>query len=191
MRDRINLLPREHYKPPQVPFNVVFFAVVGSLTLILGLLFFFQDRSYRRLQRERRDLSQRIGAMTAGSESFKRFTETMQKLKAEQSQLEGEFSRVRSFQQERTYFSDVLRELTFIVPEGLWLTEVKSSQESGGPVRGLVLSGRARYNHAVAGLVLALERSRFFQNIFLNFSKEVQTEGEPLQEFEITTELKS
>lgn len=132
----------------------------------------------------------RIGSLSSRSSKFKEYTDTMAAINRETEALNGQLQRVRSFQDERFYFSDVLRELSFIAPDGLWLTELKSGKEATESIHSFVMTGRARYNHAVAGLILALERSRFFKNIFLNFSRESAGAGESLQEFEITADLK-
>lgn len=95
---------------------------------------------------------------------------------------------MQGFLEKRFYFSDVLRELTFIVPDGLWLTDLSLQSQQPGAVLTVSMKGHARLNQSIAAYVLALEKSRWFTEVFLNYSREVEAGGD-LLDFEITAQM--
>lgn len=69
----------------------------------------------------------------------------------------------------KSYWSDAFKELSALVPDGLWLTSLSHSPEN--PSKRLVLKGEAVSQTLVADLYSKLEKSQNFSGAIMNFSE--------------------
>lgn len=137
------------------------------LALTLALVgFYAQDaRKQILLKREvetmlqRRDqLRQQLAAFTTASFSFDKNQPTLD-------------SGIESVLKERVLWSRVLQEVSLVAPEGVWMTQLETDAAQGVRFEGFAMSYQK-----VTDLISALESSRVFQDVLLDFSRQNQSE---------------
>lgn len=99
-------------------------------------------------------------------------TERINQMLSEVKKLEKDRNRImfiRSVLGKKTYWSEVFREFSHLIPEGLWLTGFTSVYVEGA--RRLVLKGEATSANKVAGFLLSVEQSPLFGKATLIFSE--------------------
>lgn len=79
---------------------------------------------------------------------------------------------------ERTPWSHILREFSFIVPKGIWITEMKNVAGEG-----LRIIGFSKSHKKVTEMMASMETSRFFEDVSLEFSR--QNTGQDRFDFSI------
>lgn len=84
---------------------------------------------------------------------------------------------------ERIVWSRLLQQVSLVVPEGVWMTQLENT-----PGQTVQLSGFASSHQKVTEMIAALEGSKYFQDVLLEFSR--QNPSEKRVDFSIHTRLK-
>jgi hypothetical protein len=84
---------------------------------------------------------------------------------------------------ERIVWSRLLQQVSLAVPEGIWMTQLENT-----PGQTVQLSGFASSHQKVTEMIAALERSKYFQDVLLEFSR--QNPSENRVDFSINTRLR-
>lgn len=80
---------------------------------------------------------------------------------------------------ERIFWAGVFKELSNVAPKTLWLTEFETKVEDSG--KSVIISGHSRSQADIGEFLGNLEKSYFFRNIQMKFSK--AEEGREPQQF--------
>lgn len=84
---------------------------------------------------------------------------------------------------ERVVWSRLLQQVSLVVPEGVWMTQLENT-----PGQAVQLSGFASSHLKVTEMIAALEGSKYFQDVLLEFSR--QNPSEKRVDFSIRTRLR-
>jgi Tfp pilus assembly protein PilN len=124
----------------------------------------------------------------------------------ERQEAERKLTAVKGLLKDRILWSEVFREVSFIVPPGVWLTSIEAAEPgsvvAGGASSGARLlqategkqvkfSGFAKSNAAVTQFIAALERSEHFTEISLVYSQRNPEPGSQQVNFEIAANLRT
>ncbi len=198
MKSHVNLIAGEilfgekpfPIKPMAIPLGVV----AAVLVLILVTLFSAGRRGLlknevQRLSLKRDQIQLESARLTGEIGAITRQSEAGRELAAQQ------LAAMRELAKNRIAWSDVLREVSLLVPEGVWLTEMESLEpRPGGPLgspatKTIRFIGQARSQVAVNQLVSALERSPRYASVALVYSQKSGT-GPTGVKFELTAGMR-
>ncbi len=181
VKDYINLLPREEKKFSLVMGRGVLVAVLFTLVW-LGLFGWQVKRQFEADQRlavvtgERQALQQRANAM------LKELGITT----AAGSGLERA-ALVQSLLDERVLWSEVFKQFSRIVPQGLWFDGLEGN--TTGKVEIKIRGGAFTYL-AVAEFMSAMDRSGYFANPHLSYAQKSVVQGQEIIGFEIVSGIR-
>lgn len=180
MRSHINLIARGVlFEKPPLPFRQM--AVPGAVLLALGLLIFFTLL----YGWQARGLKKEIGQLTLQRDKVQ--TELV-RINAEIGNLAGpteadrnieaqQLAAVRKLLENRILWSEVIQEVSLIVPEGVWLTRMESVDSKQG---GFFLSqtekavrfvGMGQTQTHINRFISLLERSPRYGSVYLVFAQ--------------------
>jgi Tfp pilus assembly protein PilN len=188
MRYRMNLVPDGYREKRAVDFGRLALALLlgGVLAFLAGVGILYEKRAI--------DLSRSLSLLTyqksqlqleAGSAQI-----ALDRIAGIQSRDQAErevLAQLDSFLTERVLWSRVMAQVTYLVPEGVWLTSVSSS--GAGGARTLVFKGNALSNQWVARFLFFLENHPEFTRVTLTYSRKEQSGAAEVYGFEVTAEL--
>lgn len=199
MKSHINLAAREILFEEK-PFSfkeVVVPAALGSAVVLLVLISLGYAWRVSVLKKEvrglaiQRDKTQQETARLNGEiGSMSKQTETSRETAAQQ--LEA----MRDLLKSRIPWSDVVREVSFIVPEGVWLTRMESLDSKSDGLfpsatgKTIHFVGVAQSQAAVNYFISSLERSPRYGSVSLIYSQKGGGEGVQGVSFELTAALR-
>ncbi len=206
MKAHVNLLVADLFGEDRFPFHKV--VLPGAfLLLILAILVgtAVESTRSRSLKGEIKDLNQRKAYITQSLDSIK--SETGEVLRQAEATSEGNKEKEQLLQQLRQVhipWADLLREVSVLIPDNVWLTRMEGVEESQGgnssdatksvdiakSVRELKFVGFGSSHMAVTQWMSVLEHSRYFKNVTLVYAEKKSDEGQPRVNFEIQAVLK-
>ncbi|MDF1553044.1 MAG: PilN domain-containing protein [Deferrisomatales bacterium] len=107
----------------------------------------------------------------------------VRQFKQKKRDLEEKIAVISTLEQQQRGPSQVLYELTQIVPEKLWIESLK---DSGG---SLSLQGVAIDNQTIARFMTQMEASQWFQGVRLEVTKQVARGGASLKSFSLSASI--
>ncbi len=178
---RINLLPMElrprlELPPEAITLGVCAFLLTAALTLGVSshLVYRSQQRALASLQDDRRSVDSRIEALSV---------ETSLREKAA-----ARYSSIQEVVSHKTYWVEIFKELTALMPRGVWLSGLASSLAEKD--RRLVLRGEAPSQEKVAEFFRALEASYYFNGVTMKASERQEDYDPSLYRFEFVIPIK-
>ena len=199
MKSHINLAAREILFEEK-PFSFKEVVVPAALGLAVVLLVLVSlgyawrvsvlKKEVRGLAIQRDKTQQELARLNGEIGSLARQTETGQMTAAQQ------LAAMRDLLKTRIPWSDVVREVSFIVPEGVWLTRLESlDSKSGGLLpsateKSVRFIGVAHSQVAVNRFISSLERSPRYGSVSLVYSQKAGGEGVQGVSFELTAALR-
>ena len=216
MRASINLIA-EILEGERFPVEKLLLPAALSLPLLLLLLATAWEalngqalaRQLQQLTVQRDALTQEVVRLSQEVASFQQ-QETTEREQAEKKQIAAQ-----GLLKDRILWSEVFREVSFVVPPGVWLTSIETSEPglsagSGGPSGTLSVQvgpgpkplqpmegkqvkfiGFGKSNAAVTVLLAALERSEHFMDIALVYAQRGAEQDSPQVDFEVTANLRT
>jgi Tfp pilus assembly protein PilN len=200
MKAHVNLLVADLFGEDRFPFQKV--VLPGAFFLLLLAILAGTALEFTRsqsLKEEVRGLNQRKAYITQSMDSIK--LETDEILRQSEAASEGNKDSERLLQQlqrERISWATLMREVSVLIPDNVWLTRMEGVQEPQGEnssepiksVKELKFVGFGASHMAITRWMSALERSRHFKDISLVFAEKKTDEGQPKVNFEIKVVLK-
>ena len=199
MKSHINLVAREIlFEEKPFPFKqmaapVAAAAVVVLLTVV-SLGYFWQatmlKKEVRQLSIQRDKAREELARLNGEIGGLVKETEISQESAAQQ------LAAMKDLIKTRIPWSDIVREVSFIVPEGVWLTrmETDDSKQGGfllsGTEPAIRFAGLARSQAAVNQFISALERSPRYGVVTLIYTQKGSGGGETGMSFELTAGLR-
>jgi len=80
--------------------------------------------------------------------------------------------RIDAILKERIPWSQILREFSFVIPQGIWITEMKNAAGEGVRILGF-----SKSHKKVTEMMSTMETSRFFEEVTLEFSRRNPAQG--------------
>lgn len=198
MKSHINLVSREIlFEETPFPFKQVAVPMALSAAVILLILASLGyawrvrvlNKEVRELAIQRDKTQQELARFNGEIGGLTQQTQTSQESAAQQREA------MRDLLKNRIPWSDVVREVSFMVPEGVWLTQMESLDSkpaglfpsaTGKTVRFIgVAHSQAAVNHFIS----ALERSPRYGSVSLVYTQKGGGEGVQGVSFELTAAL--
>ncbi|MBI5047646.1 MAG: PilN domain-containing protein [Deltaproteobacteria bacterium] len=175
--------------------------IIGLLVLYflgLGGVYFYEKAELNGRLNKLEQVSKQSGGLIAQNTRYKEVIERVNLAQKREDEIKKRVEVIGAILDSRIYWSDVLRSITHIIPDGIWFTsivtydltdQVKVKALLSG--KGVKFNGTALSNSRIAEFIFAIENSHFFGNVLLTYSQKREFHGKDLYDFEVTTELKS
>lgn len=191
MIEWINLLPEEiemarrkaQLKPILIGFLLFYMAVLGSSYL-------YQRSQIGRGLGQLTGLKKEKDTLIAKNASYKEAIDRINLTKQREDEIKKRLDVIGSLLEERIYWSRILKGITYLVPEGLWLTSLSTYDPSKDVGKGIKFTGMALSNLEIAQFIFAMENSPIFGKVSLVYSQKKELKGKDYYEFEVSAELK-
>jgi type IV pilus assembly protein PilN len=172
---RINLLPvRRTEKQHRIQQQLLAFAGVLIATII-GCIVWTAYNSNVKSDREAQ-----IGEKRKELAQLDKIIGEVNEFTSKKKELEEKLQIIDQLKKGKTGPVRALDDLATEIPNRVWLTKV---DEKGG---GMTVEGKAIDHEDVSAFMKALQKSKYFSNIVLGFSKETKNAGGRIYEFKIT-----
>jgi len=171
---RINLIP---YRTARRQHQIVQHLSAFAAVLIVGILFTLGLHTYASLQLA--DLKEETMLLQKQNQDLKQKIGKIENLDHLRADVERKLKIVDRLQEGRFYSLKTLHEIALLIPENVWLTEIK---EQGGT---LLLTGQAESNKAVAIFMRKLDQSPMFTDVRLDVISRVVVNNLPVRTFSL------
>jgi Tfp pilus assembly protein PilN len=180
-KNYINLLPPEAKKPKRALSKMVIAS--GLFALVWLVVLGWQVKQVL-------DLRSRMVALTADKQAIQQQLAQVYKdlgiaLPAGTSPEKAWL--IQSLLGERVLWSEVFKQFSIIVPKGLWFDSLEGNAAGKAEIR---IRGGAFNYQTVAGFMLAMEKSPYFEKPQLMFAQNVVLQGRETVGFEIVCGIK-
>ncbi|MBI3595859.1 MAG: PilN domain-containing protein [Nitrospirae bacterium] len=199
MKSHINLMAPEILfgeKPFSFKQRAVPMGVAGGVILLavfsLGYMWKVNllKKEVRELTVQRDKTQQELARLNGEIGSLAKETQAGQEVTAQQ------LAAMKDLLKNRILWSDIVREVSFLVPDGVWLTRVESTDSKSGGLlpssteAGLRFVGVAQSQSAINLFISALERSPHYGYVSLVYAQKGGGEGVQGMSFELTASLR-
>ncbi|HLB05667.1 MAG TPA: PilN domain-containing protein [Thermodesulfobacteriota bacterium] len=188
MIQRINLLPKELRTVSKRTFYFI-----SSLSIILYLSTLYVVNNTQRsnvgvLEAKRDSLRQSIALLARQDAKYREVIDMINMTEAKNKDMEVRAGLVSRISDGNPRWSDPLYELSNIVPAGLWLSSLSSSDIMAGDkkFKGIRVSGMALSSSRITGFMAAIEASPYFEGVSLAYVQNTDYNGREAFSFEIT-----
>jgi Tfp pilus assembly protein PilN len=181
VKNYINLLPQEEKQPSSFT-NWVFLLSVLFTLLWLGL---FGQQAWRQ-----RELQGRLSTLSAQKQALQQQTVAMRKelaIASPSGMTPEKAAVIQDILQERVLWSEVFKQLSLIVPKGLWFDYLEGN--AGGKAEIKIKGGAFSYL-SIAEFMLSMEKSDYFEHPQLSFAQKTVAQGQDVVGFEIICGMK-
>jgi Tfp pilus assembly protein PilN len=206
MKSTINLIS-EILEEQRFPMEKLLLPAVLLLPLMILLMAsVWQVLSARAMSEQVKRVTERRDALTAEIVRLTQEIMSLQSGDAQQQDDQKKAMTVKALLKGRVLWSDVFREVSFVVPPGVWLRSIETF-EPGSPVVGGKPSGAqqtqtveskqvkfigfAKSNLAMTQFIAALERSEHFTEILLVYAQRGTEPDSQQVSFEIGANLRT
>lgn len=175
---RINLLPVRAEKKRESLRQQALLAAALVVVLTGGIVaaHLWLSNDVARMERQIAERKSEIAALDAKIGKVRQF-------KQKKRDLEEKIAVISKLEDQQRGPSEMLYELTQIIPEKLWIESLK---DSGG---SLALQGVAIDNQTIARFMTQMEASQWFQGVRLEVTKQVARGGANLKSFSLTASV--
>lgn len=187
----INLLPEEIERARRkAQLRPILIGLLLFYMAVLGSSYLYQRSQIDRALGHLTGLKKEKDTLIAKNASYKEVIDRINLTKQRENEIKKRLDVIGSLLEERIYWSRVLKGITYLVPEGLWLTSLSTYDLSKGVGKGIKFTGMALSNLEIAQFIFAMENSPIFGKVSLVYSQKKEFNGKDYYEFEISTELK-
>ena len=181
---RINLLPTTRRQQFQVTIDTL----LASVGLMVAL---FVGGSYISLTSSLRKITAETAQLQAADAPLVRQLAAAKDIPAADGGVgKDSLASLESVLTNKAAWTEPFRELSGLVPIGVWLSKLNASYDKAG-ARIITISGSAESEKKVSEFFSALEQSYYFRNVAINFSERQKEIAPLLYNFEFSIPLKS
>lgn len=206
MIQRINLIPLE-FQPRKISVKlpVKYFVVIA-----LGLLYILPMNSRINSQIKKADeaklaLESKKLELVTRNMNYVNLLESIESREKTLSILENKSAILRDVVKTRIFWSDILKEISFIIPDNLWLNEIfsntlitntddddnKETETVEKKIKEVKIRGSSYNNKVITEFVEKLEHSYFLNEVRLRYTeKRVIKDKYIVYDFEVAAQLK-
>lgn len=176
---RINLLPVRGTRQRDAAIRQLVGAGLGLLSILLVCLFFYSSLSGEIDETARKNAEidaeiQRLKSVIGQVEEFEKKKESLQK----------KLDIIQTLKAQKTGPVHMLDEIATNIPEKCWLTSLSELN------RKVTLTGIAINNEVIADFISKLERSGYFDDVYLVSTQQKEDkDGLKLKEFQVTARM--
>jgi Tfp pilus assembly protein PilN len=181
VKDYINLLTQEEKKPTP-------FAAWGVLLAVLFVvvwlgLFGLQARQYRSLQKRVATLSSQKQMLQLQADALRKELE----IPSPSGMTRDKAALIQDILQERVLWSEVFKQLSRIVPTGLWFDYLEGNADGKAEIK---IKGGAFNYISIADFMASMEKSGYFYQPQLSYAQKSVVQGQDVVGFEIICGIK-
>ncbi len=181
VNDYINLLPQEEKKP--TPFTR-WGVLLALLFVVVWLgLFGLQARQYRLLQKRITILSSQKQALQLQADALRKELAVV----SPSGMTRDKAALIQDILQERVLWSEVFKQLSRIVPTGLWFDYLEGNADGKAEIK---IKGGAFNYISIADFMASMEKSRYFDHPQLSYAQKSVVQGQDVVGFEIICGMK-
>lgn len=171
---RINLLQVKAEKKRQTgQQQIILFGLIILVEVVILIILFGS------ISAARKSLIQKVAYYNTEIQKLDQIIGEVNQYKATKATLEAKLKVIEDLKKGRSGPIKVLDELAQKTPKKLWLMKF---EEKG---RSTVITGEASSDEDIAAFLADLERSQFFTQVRLKFTKSAEREGNQIKQFEI------
>ena len=194
---RVNLIPKEEriyqrFEPKKTFVSVLFLTLVA-----LGLIFLFQLLSIERCQTQLRKRSDLRNSLSNEKKNLEEALSNLNALLLVDERLKNKFTILQRLSSDRIHWSRILRQISLMIPSGLWLEglsvtdeEIKNEKDEKISFKKIVLSGYSLEDSRIADFLINLENSSLLENPVLEFGQKELDGGKKIFNFDISAKLR-
>ena len=181
VKDYINLLPPEEKKP----MSFATWGVLLALAFILVWLGLFgmEALQYRVLQNRITTLSSQRQALQLQSDALQKELAIV----SPSGMTRDKAALIQDILQERVLWSEVFKQLSLIVPTGLWFDYLEGIADGKAQIK---IKGGAFSYLSIADFMVSMEKSGYFENPQLSYAQKAVVQGQDIVGFEIICGMK-
>lgn len=188
MKYRFNLLP-DSYRPKMVmeigrTFIVMVLVVFSLLLVAIGIMY---EKRFIEIQNSITRLNYQKNQLLFDEGQAQKVLERIDDIQARDSRDRQILKVLDSLVNDRIMWSRTMAQITYIVPDGAWLSSISSS--GVGSERLLKFRGTALSNKWVARFLFYLENHPDFSGVRLEYSRLVKVGNRELYNFEVEAKL--
>lgn len=201
--DEIKKIKKAGQRRPIIIALLIFYAA-GA-----GVFYVYQNAKVKARLAKIEQIKKERDELVSQSARYKEVIERINLAQRREGEIKKRLDVINSLLQARIYWSDILRAVTHLIPDGVWLRSMSTydlakgagnvpAEPAGGlpsnaSVRGkgIKFSGTAFSNSRIAEFIFAMENSQFAGSVALVFSQKREFQGRDLYDFEITADLKT
>lgn len=177
-RQRINLIPRD--SQAKLEWRAEMIPIILALTIGIG-----SGVSTFRTKKNLREESERLSEVEKQKKSLADEIASLA-LRNKALELEAVLQKeIKEVLGKRAYWSEVFKELSLLIPPGVWLTDIASADGKGAS-RKVSLKGETTSQHKVAEFFRALESSFYLRDVRMKLSERKGEMQPELYSFEFT-----
>ncbi len=171
---RINLLQVKAEKKRQTgQQQLILFGLIILVEVVILIILFGS------ISAAKKSLNRKVAYYNTEIQKLDQIIGEVNQYKATKATLEAKLKVIEDLKKGRSGPIKVLDELAQKTPRKLWLTKF---EEKG---RSAVITGEASSDEDIAVFLADLERSQFFTQVRLKFTKSAEREGNQIKQFEI------
>ena len=191
MIERINLIPEEIRRQKRaLQTRPLIIAILVIYAIGLGAVHLYQTNGVKkRLAKVERLRIERDNIIIQNMR-YKDAIEKITQAQKREEDIKKRLDIISSLLEGRVYWSELLKNITHLVPDEVWLTSLSTYDAPRGTGKGVKFNGTAAWNSGIAEFVFAVENSRFFGNVQLGYSQKRELKERDIYDFEITADLK-
>jgi Tfp pilus assembly protein PilN len=181
VKDYINLLPQEEKKPSRL-------ATWGVLLPLLFVLIWLGLFGRQMLQR--RSLQSRLATLNAQKQALQQQADALRKELAAVSptgMTRDKAALIQDILKERVLWSQVFKQLSLIVPNGLWFDYLEGISDGKAQIR---IKGGAFSYLPIADFMHSMEKSGYLEEPQLSYAQRSVVQGRDVVGFEIICGMK-
>jgi Tfp pilus assembly protein PilN len=180
-KDYINLLPLEEKRPALV----ATWGVLATLLFFLLWLGLFGEQAWRY-----RSLQKQLAAVNTQKQALQQQAVALRKELAVVSptgMTRDKAALIQDILKERVLWSQVFKQLSFIVPKGLWFDYLEGVSDDKAEIR---IKGGSFSYLSIADFMRSMEKSGYFMDPQLSYAQKAVVQGQDVIGFEIICGMK-
>jgi Tfp pilus assembly protein PilN len=181
IKDYINLLPQEEKKTS--PFAT--WGILAALLFILVWLGLFGGQIWQYWLLQNRITTLNLQKQTLQSEADALHKEL--KIVTPSGMTRDKAALIQDILQERVLWSEVFKQLSLIVPTGLWFDYLEGNADGKTELK---IKGGAFSYLSIADFMVSMEKSGYFDHPQLSYAQKVVVQGQDVVGFEIICGMK-
>lgn len=190
MKDYINLIPSEFKVKNWLSKEILVISGIAVIIVIFGIL---NGSMYYKAYSLKTEKGQLIDKREKVSKELTAILSQIENLTAKGGAVKdkgSEYLNLRDVTKGRIIWSSVLREISFLVSNDVWITTIESRKKKESEIKEVHFAGSALSHADVTNFIAALEKSDSFTNVTLNFAQQSELPNKAVVNFDMAAELK-
>ncbi len=180
---KINLLPKESRKRVGLGQQIFFMVTLLILNFVgIGFYWSYLNTTIEEKKREKSAIQQRL-------DELKRVIAEIEAFEQRRAALEAKLAVIERLKKEQQMPVRFMNELYLTLEEDLWLKNCGENGSFASPEATINIVGTALSNPVIAEYVRRLQRSSYFTDVQLRFTRGGKIGTQPVRDFQVSAKL--